>query len=621
MKYVIIGTAGHIDHGKTSLIKAMTGIDTDRLPEEKKRGITIDIGFAHHQLTPRLRVSFIDVPGHERLVKNMIAGACGIDMVLLVVAADEGVMPQTVEHVNICRILGLKRAVVALNKADKVDEETLRLAEEEVREFLARTPFKDAPVVPVSARTGEGIERLKEEIERVALAVEGRRGISPFRLPVDRVFVVKGFGTVVTGTVFSGRVRVGETVELLPQGATYRVRNIQVQGEDVEEASVGVRAALNLQGLEKADVDRGDAVCSPGAFAASDVLDCRVFLLEGAPPLKDMAPVRVHIGTKEAIGRVKLLEVDTLRAQEECYCRIHLEEPVVAANLDPVVIRSYSPVFTIGGGVVLDAHPEKVRIKRAHLAERLRMLDGCDERRRLELFLLWSPKGVERGALALKGIDPWGVEGLLKEMVGEEALEAGGRIFHRKRALELVERMEKAVQELLSRDKLRGAVSFRELSHVLGLSEDVVAALALRSKRLKVVSGGVTLEGERGLDPETQRLVAAFEAELKRCGLQPPSVNKIFDRLGVPPKLRGPILRYLLEKKRAVRVNTEIVIHSSALDRLVAGVENHFKKERELAVSQMKGMFGLSRKYAIPYLEFLDRLGITKRVGNVRVKR
>ncbi len=623
MKYVIVGTAGHIDHGKTSLVKAITGVDTDRLPEEKARGITIDIGFAHYQLSPEVAISFVDVPGHERLVKNMIAGACGIDMVLLVIAADEGVMPQTVEHTHICQILGIEKGVVAVNKIDKVDEGLREIVLQEVKEFLQNTPFKDAPVVPVSAVTGEGIDELKLAIEREALSVEKRKGISVFRMPIDRVFTVKGFGTVVTGTVFSGEVKVKDTVEVLPAGKVCRVRNIQVRGEDVERSQIGYRTALNLQSVGVEEVNRGDVVAAPGFFEPTDTIDGWIFLLEDAFPLKDLASIRVHVATAEVIGRVKLLDRDVLKPGESCYCRIHLNEELVCVSRDPFVMRSYSPVHTIGGGKVLDAVPDKRRIKRSILAERLKMLDGVDDVRRLELFLSWSMLGLTLEECRKKALDPGKVEETLKELVESNVvLKLADYYVHSERAKELFKQVEKVVEEAVSQNRLATFVSYRDVAHALKVPEDVVKEVVRYSKKLVATSKGIALKGaEDRLDEETRRLVKAVEEVYLKAGFKPKSIAQMFAEAGVPQQKARAVLKYMLEKKILVRVSVDLALHKKYADEMLKRVERFFADHQKLEVSHFKEIIGVSRKYAIPYLEFLDRSGVTKRVGNYRVKR
>ncbi|BAT71748.1 selenocysteine-specific elongation factor [Thermosulfidibacter takaii ABI70S6] len=623
MKYVIVGTAGHIDHGKTSLVKAITGIDTDRLPEEKKRGITIDLGFAHYQLSSKISVSFVDVPGHEKLVKNMIAGACGIDMVLLVIAVDEGVMPQTVEHTNICQILGIKKGVVAINKIDKVDKELRELVLHDIEEFLKKTPFKNAPVVPVSAVTGEGIEELKKAIEEVALGTEKKRGLSVFRLPIDRVFTVKGFGTVVTGTVFSGRVDVKDEVEILPLGKICKVRNIQVGGRDVEFSETGYRTALNLQGISKKEVERGDVVATKGMFTPTDIVDAWVFLQKDAFVLKDLAPVRVHIATKEVIGRIKLLDREQLKPGEGCYCRIHLEEKVVAVNQEPFVIRSYSPVYTVGGGRILDAVPDRRRIRRDLLLERLKKLDGAGDKERLELFLRWSSLGLTEEEAKRKVIDPGRVEHTLSELLKEgKAFKLADYFVHNEIVDYLVKRVEDEVEGILSSEKLLRSVSFKDIAHRLRIPEDVVRELSKFSKKLVVDSKGLALKKKEGrLDPKIEAIVNRVEQLYLKAGFSPKTITEMFKEAQVPQDKARAILRYLLDNEKLVRINVDIALHKKYEEKMKREVLRFFEKSSELKVSDFKDLFGISRKYAIPYLEYLDRVGVTKRVGNVRVKR
>ena len=352
--FIIIGTAGHVDHGKTWLVKALTGVDTDRLKEEKERGISIELGFAPLRLPGGIHAGVVDVPGHERFVKNMLAGAGGIDMVLFVVAADEGVMPQTREHLDILELLRVQKGVVALTKVDLVDEEWLLLVEEDVRELLKPTHFRHAPIVPVSSVTGAGLKELLDALAGVAAEVNPKPRTGEARLPIDRVFTITGFGTVLTGTLFSGTMHTGDALEIMPSGLKGRVRSLQVHGQKVEEAGAGQRVAVNLTGVEVGQVKRGDVLVTPGAFPAVRRVAAALHLLERAPhPLKNYQRIRFHLGTKEALGRVRLLDRDELRPGDDAVVQIELEEAVVAAVHDRYVIRQYSPVTTIGGGEVI----------------------------------------------------------------------------------------------------------------------------------------------------------------------------------------------------------------------------------------------------------------------------
>ncbi|HEY5864081.1 MAG TPA: selenocysteine-specific translation elongation factor, partial [Candidatus Tectomicrobia bacterium] len=358
MKQIVLGTAGHIDHGKTSLIKALTNIDTDRLKEEKERGITIDLGFAYLQLTKDIQLGIVDVPGHERFVKNMLAGVGGIDLVVLVIAADEGVMPQTREHLAICELLQVREGLVALTKIDMVEPDWLELVQEDTAEFLRGTFLEGKPIVPLSSRTGEGLDTLLETLRSLCAALTPRSTTGPVRLPIDRVFSMRGFGTVVTGTLFSGSLSLEDRVEVLPGHDTARVRGLQVHNQAMPVAVAGQRTAVNLQGLEKSELQRGAVLTTPGRFPVTYMLDVTLRLLAEAPrPLKHRDRVRFHVGTSEIMGRVILLDGDTLQPGQETFAQLHLEEPTVAAAQDRYVLRSYSPVQTVAGGVVLNASP------------------------------------------------------------------------------------------------------------------------------------------------------------------------------------------------------------------------------------------------------------------------
>src|SRR5580700_1681578 len=396
MKNVIVGTAGHIDHGKTALVRALTGIDADRLEEEKRRGITIDLGFAHLQLTPQLRMGFIDVPGHERFVKNMLAGVGGIDLVLFVIAADESIKPQTREHFDICRLLGIPRGVVALTKADLVDPDILELVRLEVEEFAAGSFLEGVPVVAVSSVTGAGLDELRRELQCAAEAAPAKSAGGHFRLPLDRAFTVKGFGTVVTGTLISGTVRKEQEVELYPTGRRLRVRGVQVYGKSANQALGGQRTALNLADIEPAEVARGMVLAAPGMFRAVTQLDCALQLLPSAKPLKHRAPVHFHAGTAEIEAQVRLLDgAAALKPGQRCFARIVLQEPALLLPGDRFIIRMFSPVVTIGGGVVLDIGGKRYRkADRAATAERLQTLAEAPEAERIALLIRESKYGM-----------------------------------------------------------------------------------------------------------------------------------------------------------------------------------------------------------------------------------
>src|SRR5580698_5267231 len=404
MKNIIIGTAGHIDHGKTALVRALTGIDTDRLKEEKRRGISIDLGFAHLELSENVRLGLVDVPGHEKFIKNMLAGVSGIDLVLFVIAADESIKPQTREHFDICRLLGIPQGVVALTKADLVESDILELVRLEVEEFVAGFFLEGAPVVAVSSVTGAGLDELRRELERAACAVPSRNASGHFRLPLDRAFTVKGFGTVVTGTLISGNVCKEQEVELYPTGRLLRVRGVQVYGKPANQALGGERTALNLADIEPVEVARGMVLAAPGVFRTTTQIDCALQLLPSAKPLKHRAPVHFHAGTAEIEAQVRLLDGSAaLQPGQRGWARIVLREPALLLPGDRFIIRMFSPVLTIGGGVVVDIGGKRYRKgDRQGIAEWLQTLAEAPESERIALLVRESKYGVGMAELVAR---------------------------------------------------------------------------------------------------------------------------------------------------------------------------------------------------------------------------
>ena len=389
MKRVVLGTAGHIDHGKTTLIKALTGVDCDRLKEEKERGITIELGFTSMALPSGSEISIVDVPGHEKFVHHMVAGATGLDLVALVIAADEGIMPQTREHLDICKLLRVKKGLVALTKIDLVEKDWLDLVKEEVHDFVKGTFLEGAAIVPLSSTTGEGLPAFLAEVDRLAQEVEERSPEGLFRLPIDRVFTIKGFGTVVTGTIISGTASIGDTLEVLPGGLEAKVRGIQAHGNSVESATAGLRAGINLQGLETGDIDRGNVLVLSQTLKPTAVLDVVFQLLPSAPrPLKHRTRIRLHLGTAEVLGRVIPLAREEVKPGGEAFMQIRLEKPIVALPGDHFVIRSYSPLLTIGGGEVLDAFPSRHKRLSQQVKEEMEILEKGSDDEKIRIRLL-----------------------------------------------------------------------------------------------------------------------------------------------------------------------------------------------------------------------------------------
>ncbi len=617
MKHIIVGTAGHIDHGKTALVKALTGIDADRLKEEKRRGITIDLGFAHLQLTPALRLGFVDVPGHERFVKNMLAGVGGIDLVLFVIAADESIKPQTREHFDICSLLGIPRGVIALTKADLVDPDILGLVRLEVEELVAGSFLESAPIVPVSSVTGAGLDSLRRELARVAAAVPEKNADGHFRLPVDRVFTVKGFGTVATGTLISGAVAKEDEVEVYPAGRRLRVRGVQVHGSKADGAVAGQRTAVNLADIEPADLKRGDVLSQPGRFRAVKQIDCRLSLLPSAKPLKHRAPVHFHSGTAEIEAEVRLLEgTAAMRPGTSAYARLILRDAALLLPGDRFIIRMFSPVVTIGGGVVVDTGARRYR-KSDNVKARLDTLSGVDDAARIALLVRESEFGMELGDLAARtGMSdaaivaaasrapvvpiaqprPWYVDRAWMQSAREHIVKTV-REFHQKNPL----------LPGIPRQELRAGAPPFVLDALLADAKDVVAdAELVRSRGHKLV-----------LKEDEEQARGKIERAFEESGLAVPAVPEVLAKSGVEAARARSLLQILLREKRLVRVSEDLVFHAAAIQQLRQMLAAH--KGERFAVAAFKEWTGVSRKYAIPLLEFLDRERVTRRDGEQRV--
>jgi selenocysteine-specific elongation factor len=621
MKNVIAGTAGHIDHGKTALVKALTGIDADRLEEEKRRGITIDLGFAHLQLSSELRLGFVDVPGHERFVKNMLAGVGGIDLVLFVIAADESIKPQTREHFDICRLLGIPKGVVALTKADLVDPDILELVRLEVEEFVAGSFLEGAPVVAVSSVTGAGLDELRRQLQRVAAAVPEKSAAGHFRLPLDRSFTVKGFGTVVTGTLISGAVRKEQEVELHPGGRRLRVRGVQVYGAPAGQAVAGQRTALNLADVEPSELARGMVLAAPGLFAATTQADCSLELLPSAKPLKHRAPVHFHAGTAEIEAQVRLLDGPAvLRPGERAWARLMLRQPALLLPGDRFIIRKFSPVVTIGGGMVLDTAAVRYR-KGEHAADRLRILAEAPPAGRLALLVResrygrslaqlvaltgWLEREIQAAAagapvVCLQQPQPWFVDRTWFQAARDRLLRAVREFHHQNPLLPGIPK-----QDLRSRE-LPDSPPFLIDALLAGTRE-----IAVEGETVRLASHVLVLKD----DEEHAR--TAIERAFEQAGLSTPAVSEVLAQSGVEPARARSLLHILLREKRLVRVSEELVFHQAAMDQLRSLLAAH--KGARFTVGAFKEWTGISRKYAIPLLEYLDRERVTRREGDERL--
>jgi selenocysteine-specific elongation factor len=625
VRAVVIGTAGHIDHGKSALVKALTGTDPDRLKEEKARGITIDLGFAHTAIGD-FDVAFVDVPGHERFVKNMLAGVGGIDAVLLVIAADESVMPQTREHFAICRLLQVRAGVIALTKADLVDADTLELARMDARELVAGSAIADAPIVPVSAKTGDGLEALRAALEGIAQAVPVHATDGPPRLPIDRVFSMRGFGTVVTGTLTSGVLQVEDELIVEPSDRRVKVRGIQVHGAAQTSASAGRRVAVNLGGVDVEDLSRGDTLTRNGAYETTRRFDAVIDLLPDAKPLRHGARVRFHNGTTELLARVSLVNRE-LAPGESSHARLRLEAPAVLTRGDRFILRQYSPPVTIGGGRVLDPVPARTPIRTATAAARFERLTSAeaeaamafiDERRGagLSIDALSRRAGVTRSSAAALAAN-LEVEG--------RAVRVGDELFSAPLLRSLEDKLVAAVDAYHRTNPMAEGLPREEARERLftlaspSLFDIVLQRLAVANRlvgrdRLALPGRGVSLT------PEELRAQEALDRAFRAAALAPQDVAAAAAAAGVPAGVADRVAKLMIRQKTLVKVDT-LVFHADALERLKREV-TALKGQGSAAkvdVAAFKERYGISRKYAIPLLEWLDRERVTRRVGDARI--
>ena len=628
MKSVIVGTAGHIDHGKTSLVKALTGIDADRLDEEKRRGITIDIGFAHLELAApggeTLRLGFVDVPGHERFVRNMLAGIGGIDLVVLVIAADEGIKPQTREHFDICRLLAVQRGMTVLTKSDAVDADTLEVVRLEVEDFL-RGSFLDSsksPIVAASSLTGAGLDDVKSALAKVASEATAKDSDALSRLPVDRVFTMKGFGTVVTGTLVSGTIGKEEELEVFPTGKRVRVRGVQVHGSSAETAIAGQRTALNLAGVAIEDLARGMTLAPGDTYHPTVRVDVQLSLLPGAKPLKEGARVHFHAYTMETIAEARLYGTKQLKPGEDSYAQLRLAEPTLLLPGDRFIVRQFSPVITIGGGVVLDSVPSVRKHSPERVLEFLRtMRDG-------------SPQDVIAARVARRGTDGLALKDLPTEMNlrHSEAMKlaahaglvlCGRSLISPSAFADAQAGVTRTINAFHDKNPLVAGISREELRDQSRLGHEIfdcaLAKLA-REKKLEIAGESVHLPG-RGVvmkdeEAESKKII---EQAFASAGLKVPSLREVLAGVKVDKVRAQKIVTLLLRDKVLVKISEELVFHQSALSDLRQKIGALKATTPKIDVGRFKDMTGVSRKYAIPLLEYLDRERVTKRVGDERV--
>lgn len=636
MKHVVIGTAGHIDHGKSALVQALTGTNPDRLEEEKRRGITIDLGFAHLDLGADIRAGFVDVPGHERFVKNMLAGAGGIDLVLLVVAADESIKPQTREHFDICRLLGVTRGLVALTKTDLVERDVLDLVAVEILDFVAGSFLEGAPVVPVSARTGSGVDELKQELLRLSAEVPPKPADLPFRLPIDRAFVMKGFGAVVTGTLMAGQIQLGDEVEIFPLERRARVRGIQVHNQTSPRALAGQRTALNLAGVEARELARGMELTPPGLFTVSSRLDCSLTLLPSARRLKTRAPVHFHCAANEMVAEVVLLQGKELLPGEQAYAQLRLSKPGLYLPGDRFILRQFSPVVTIGGGVILDNQPEKHHHAEPPLLDFFRSAERGSLDARIESLVARAGESTPAALVARLGRPPEEILRAAASLGQKGKLIAVGQppslLVHPEHFRTLSVRVVGSLDSFHAANPLVPGLSKEELRGKTGSRSDgpralpsaalftaVVDAL-IAQDRLEARGELLRLKGrEVQMSSEEREAMEQIGRAFEKAGLAVPSAREVLGALKVDRRRADKILQILLKEKTLVRVAEDLIFHRAALDELRRLIARRKQQNPRLNVKVFKDLTGLTRKYAIPLLEYLDRERVTRREGDERI--
>ncbi len=639
MREIILGTAGHVDHGKTSFIKALTGIETDRLKEEKKRGITIELGFAHLDLPCGHRLGIVDVPGHEKFIRNMVAGAAGMDMVAFIVAADEGIMPQTIEHFDICKLLGVQDGLIILTKKDMVEPEWLEMVEEEVQEFFRDSFLEDAPILSVSSTTGEGMEAVRQELDKKVGHIHFQEEFGPFRLAVDRVFSMKGFGTVITGTSLSGRISVGDELMFYPEEVTAKIRGIQVHGNDMDVIEAGHRTAINLQGIEKEEIHRGDMAATPGSMTPSIRLDCRLHYLAGnEKELTNRTQVRVHVGTREILGRVSLMETDAIAPGNDANVQLLLQEPVAVWPGDRYVIRSYSPIRTIGGGIVYNNAPQK----RKRTVER-------DRIRNTEIFTLYGSGTAEEkmllfleesgftGIIADELATRLGVFGKKLKKLLQQPISTGRIVViesdsRRLVAASVLKKLTTTILQLLTDyhhdNPLKSGIAKEELRSQLKPQVDPKLfnyALNFLTKKEKIIQEDAEVrlaDHEVTLQVDEQAMREKINRLYLEAGLKPPNLKDVLAQFNEFPEAQiRQVIDLLVQDGTIVKINEALYFHASVLEKLQNQVVDFIKEEGEIDAPRFKNMTGLTRKFSIPLLEYFDKIKLTIRIDDKRVLR
>jgi len=628
--HIIVGTAGHVDHGKTHLTARLTGINTDRLPEEKKRGLTIELGFVPLTLPNGQRLGLIDVPGHEKFVKNMLAGVAGIDMVLLVIAADEGVMPQTEEHLNIIHLLGIDKGVVAITKSDMAEsEEWLEMIKEQVQELIEPTSLKNAPIVACSAITGDGMDELMEKLSEVAATVDAKPTSGHYRLPVDRVFTKSGFGTIVTGTLWSGKLHTGDTVQIWPGGREARIRGLQVHGSPVDESVAGTRTAVNIAAVETGDAPRSSWLAAPGLLRESYRIDVEFRLLASAKAMPQRCRVRIHHGTAEVLGRVVLLDREELQPGESCYCQLALEEPLPPLRGDRIIIRSYSPMYTIGGATVLDANPPRHKLNQPDIIAQLAQKAAGDESSMLIDVLRRLPAPVNMKALAKEAQTPIEEVQDIVEMLQQEdrlfalTIDSDVQYLLPEKEESLLEATKAALAENEKKYHLRTGLPDAELrSRYFNKFTPKQMAAILNYWQ---VEGELKLTGSYVSSPnfvptptdQEQKWIDAVAKAYHEGGYEPPAWDEVTASLKIQASVAPELLMYLCD--RGVLLRCADIVYDAEKVNAAIGILRERCGADGFTLAEARDVFNSSRKYVLPLLEYLDNTKVTKRIEDKRV--
>lgn len=625
MKNIIIGTAGHVDHGKTALIKALTGIETDRIKEEKKRGITIELGFAYLDLPDGEKAGIIDVPGHEKFVKNMLAGAGGIDLALLVVAADEGFMPQTREHLGILSLLNISEGIIVVTKKDMVDEDWLEIVCDEVRQEVQGTFLENAQIIPVSSYTGEGIEQLRQAIFTMIDQKTQIKNLDvPFRIPVDRIFSVEGFGTVITGTLIEGTMKVGDPVTVYPSRIESHIRNLQVHSQDVQEAYAGQRVAVNLAGLKKTDLNKGDVIAVPDSMHTTMMIDIHLTVLKDCDrEIRNATRLHLYHGARDILCKIVLLDRDSVGAGESCYAQLRLEEEIAVKTGDRFVLRFYSPVETIGGGVILDSNPFKHKRNDAAVLESLKLKEGGSDREKISAALRdYSARFETLDFLQIQtGIPKEQFDQQINKLIKDKVAfrVSDNVVIHtdylnrlKDSAVKLLEsyHKENPLREGMKKDEFRNKlIKYEDISVVDKITDSLV-----NRKVLKYVNNCVALaDFEVQQDNNQQEIENAF----LQGGFSPESPDQIAARF---PKVKNfkQVLESLVNTGKLVRVEEKILLHADYYNKALTLAKEHVDQNGQITLAEMRDLMGASRKFAVAVLEYWDKRGITKKVGDAR---